>query len=176
MTDMGDVSRILGTNVARDRDKGLITYNQRDYKEAVIERFGMKGCNATYTLGVLPEPSLNQTRERLLDEKDKEFHQSNTGAVMYLGQVSHYDILLAVNHLARAMSNPSRAPMRAAKQLLHYLTGLVKFSISYSRGGFKLTAYSDANMSNNPRNGNQCLRISLCSQMAPLASRWTSKV
>ena len=68
MTDMGDVSRILGMNVARDRKKGTIIINQREYTEDVIERFGMKGCNPAYTPGVGPELSLNQPEETYCSE------------------------------------------------------------------------------------------------------------
>ena len=33
MSDMGDVSRTLGLNVTRNRDKGSITISQKDYTE-----------------------------------------------------------------------------------------------------------------------------------------------
>ena len=69
---------------------------------------------------------------------------------MYLGQVTRYD---AVNQLARAMSKPSKAHMAAAKHLLRYLAGTVDFAITYKQGGFKLTAFSDANWGNNPDSG-----------------------
>ena len=72
---------------------------------------------------------------------------------MYLGQVTRYDIGYAVNQLARAMSKPSKAHMAAAKHLLRYLAETTNFAITYKRGGFKLTAFSDANWGNNPDNG-----------------------
>ena len=36
MTDMGDVSRVLGINVTRDREEGTITINQKDYTEDIV--------------------------------------------------------------------------------------------------------------------------------------------
>ena len=51
------------------------------------------------------------------------------------------------------MSKPSKAHMAAAKHLLRYLAGTVDFAITYKQGGFKLTAFSDANWGNNPDNG-----------------------
>ena len=56
-------------------------------------------------------------------------------------------------NLARAMSKPSKAHMAAAKHLLRYLAGTVDFAITYKHGGFKLTAFSDANWGHNPDNG-----------------------
>ena len=38
MTDMGDVSRVLGMNVTRDREDGAITINQKDYTEDIVQR------------------------------------------------------------------------------------------------------------------------------------------
>ena len=71
---------------------------------------------------------------------------------MYLAQVSRYDILYAVNQLARAMSKPSKAHMRAAKHVPRYLAGSVNFPITYKRSGFKLTTYTDANWGGNSDN------------------------
>ena len=56
MTDMGDVSRVLGMNVARNREKGMTTINQRGHTEDLIE---IEGCNPAYTPGVGPELSQN---------------------------------------------------------------------------------------------------------------------
>ena len=72
---------------------------------------------------------------------------------MYLAQVSRYDILDAVNQLARAMSKPSKAHMGAAKHVLWYLAGSVNFPITYKRGGSKLMTSTDASWGGNPDNG-----------------------
>ena len=43
--------------------------------------------------------------------------------------------------------------MAAAKHLLRHLAGTTNFAITYKRGGFKLTAFSDANWGNKSDNG-----------------------
>ena len=48
MTDMGDVSRVLGLNVTRDREEGIITINQKDYTEDIVQRYGMRSCNPAH--------------------------------------------------------------------------------------------------------------------------------
>ena len=88
-----------------------------------------------------------------MNKEDERRFQAITGSVMCLGQVTRYDIGYAVNQLARAMCKPSKAHMAAAKHLLRYLAGTTNFAITYKRGGFKLTAFSDANWGNNPDNG-----------------------
>ena len=83
----------------------------------------MKGCNPAFTPGAGPELSLSQPEKNLLDEEGNRRFQSIVGATMYLAQVSRYDILYAVNQLARGMSKPSKAHMGAAKHLLRYWPG-----------------------------------------------------
>ena len=72
---------------------------------------------------------------------------------MYLAQATRYDILYAVNQLARAMPKPAKAHMGAAEHLLGYLAGSADFSIiTYKQGGFRLAVFSDANWGNSPDN------------------------
>ena len=90
----------------------------------------MKGFNPAHTPGVVPELSLSQPEETLLNEEEKRRYQAITGAGMYLAQVTRCDILYAVNHLERAMAKPTKAHMGAAMHLLRYLAGSTHFSIT----------------------------------------------
>ena len=76
MTDLGDVSKVLGMNVNRDRENGTITIDQKDYTEDFLERYGMANCNVAFTPGVGPEIFLNQPADRLLEEQGKQRYQS----------------------------------------------------------------------------------------------------
>ena len=67
MTDLGDVLKVLGMNVTRDRENGTITIDQKDYTEDILERYGMTNCNVAFTPGVGLEISLDQPADRLLD-------------------------------------------------------------------------------------------------------------
>ena len=71
---------------------------------------------------------------------------------MYLTQVSRY-IHYSVIQLARAMWNPSKTHMGAAKHLLWYLAGSIYFNITHEKERLKLTAFSDANWVNIPDYG-----------------------
>ena len=84
MTDMSDVSRVLGLNVARDHEEGTITINQKYYTEDIVQRYGMRGCNPVYTPGVGPELTLDKSKENRLNEEGKRRYQSTTGAATYL--------------------------------------------------------------------------------------------
>ena len=154
MTDMGDVSRVLGMNrVTRDREEGIITMNQRDYTEDIFQRYGMRGCHSAYNPGVGPEMPHDQPKENLLNEESKRRYQSITDAAMYLAQVCPYDILYTANQLVRAMSKPFKAHMAAAKHQVRFLAGSTDFSIPYKQRSFKLAVFADANWRANPDNG-----------------------
>ena len=112
----------------------------------------MTNCNVAFTPGVGLEISLDLPANRLLGEQGKQRYQSTAGELTYLAQVLRYGILCAVNQLVRAMSKPLKAHMGAAKHALRYLAGSVSFPITYKRGGFKLTTYTDANWGGNPEN------------------------
>ena len=77
MTDMADVSGMLGMNVTRDREEGTITINQKNYTEDIVQRYGMRGCNTAYTPGVGPELSLDQPEKILINkEGTRRYNQS----------------------------------------------------------------------------------------------------
>ena len=87
--------------------------------------------------------SLDQAQDNLLNDAEKQRYQAITGSLMYVAQVTRYDILFSVNQLARATSKPSNAHMGAAKHVLRYLAGTINFDIAYKKGGFTLKAFSD---------------------------------
>ena len=78
----------------------------------------MTNGNVAFTPGVGREISVDQPADRLSDEQGKQHDQSIASALMYLVQVSRYDIFYAVNQLARAMSKPSKANRGADKHVL----------------------------------------------------------
>ena len=83
-----EFSHILGTNVTRDRDERPITISQKNCTEDVVQRYGMKGCNSTYTPGVGPKLSLNQPEEKVLNKVEKRRYQGITEAV-HVFRTSH---------------------------------------------------------------------------------------
>ena len=122
-----------------------------------------------------PELSkLVQQSEQLDAERTKRF-QAIVGSVIYLAQVTRYDILFAVNQLARAMTKPSKAHMAAAKHLLRYLAGTIDFCITYKKDDFKLTAFSDVNWGNNPDNAKSTSSDIIMLSKAPVALTWDSR-
>ena len=72
------------------------------------------------------------------------------------------------------MSRHAKVHMGAAKHVLRYLAGTTDFTIVYKKRGFKLTAFSDSNLGNNPDNGKSTSCYIMMLSRAPV--RFTSGV
>ena len=141
MTDMGDVSLVLGMQVTRDRQGKTLTISQENYTKSILERFGMADCKLSSTPGFGSELSTKQQEGTLLNKEETQRYQAITGSVMYLAQITRY-IMYSSGQLARAMSKPSKVHMGASKHLLRYLAGPTNLTIVYKQGGFTLRALS----------------------------------
>ena len=108
---------------------------------------------------------MEQPEETLLNAEDKQRYQAITGSVLYLAQITRYDIMYSTSQLARAMSTPAKIHMGAAKPLLRYLSGTKNFSITYKKGGLRLTAFSNSNWGNNPDSGKSMLSYILIDEL-----------
>ena len=51
MSDMGDVSRVLGMQVTRDGQTGSLTITQEDYTRGRLIKYGMQDCRPLGTPG-----------------------------------------------------------------------------------------------------------------------------
>ena len=76
MTDLGDVSKVFGMDVTRDRENGMISIDQKGYTEEILEHYGMTNCSVACTPGVGPEISPDKPADRLLDEQGKQRYPS----------------------------------------------------------------------------------------------------
>ena len=126
MTDMGEVSRILGMEVTCDYDQGTLAITQTAYVDNILERIGIQDANAAHTPGYGPELSAEQPDDKPLGAKATTLCQSITGSLLYLAQctINRYDLCYAVNQLTRACSKSADIPMTAAKRLILVLISM----------------------------------------------------
>ncbi len=144
MSDLGEVSLILGMKITRDRVKKTLSISQTDYTLSILERFGMQDCNPVSTPCHGGEIPLDQPADTLLDEDGIKTYQSLVGSLLYLSRVSRWDIVFATLELCRAASKPSKAHLTKAKHVLRYLKGRPQLDIVYRSGKFELLAWADA--------------------------------
>jgi hypothetical protein len=142
MTDLGEVSWILGIHVTRNMEEGWISLSQEKYLEEVLERFDMANLRPIST------PSLaNHHLVRLPSpEVDAKHFQSALGALMYLMLGTRPDIAYTVAALGRHAANPGVEHQHALERLFRYLRGTSGYKLVYQRGanGDDLVGYVDA--------------------------------
>ena len=146
MTDIGDVSLVLGMGCTRRDGDGDHRSGDGDQIPAGAVRYGKLDSMCMPDVG--KELSLDQPDKSLLSEEETQKFQTITESVKFLGQVTRHDMLYAVNQMARAVSKPPKAHMAAAEHLPCCLARTVDFAIKHKQGGFK-----DTNWGNNPGSG-----------------------
>ncbi len=143
MTDLGELSWILGIHVIRNLEEGWISISQQKYLEEVLERFDKANLRPIST------PSLpNQHLVRLSSpEVDAKHFQSALGALMYLMLGTRPDIAYTVAALGRHAANPGVEHQHALDRLFRYLRGTSNYKLVYQHGvtdGDDLVGYVDA--------------------------------
>ena len=151
MTDLGEVSLILGMKITRDRAKKTLRISQTDYTKSILDKFNMSDCSPVSTPGLGAELSLDQPEDTLPDAEGVKLYQSLVGSLLYLSRTSRWDIAYAVLQLTRATSKPSKLHLTRAKHCLRYLKSRPTLDIVYKKSDdFKLEAFCDASFAAEP--------------------------
>jgi hypothetical protein len=117
MTDLGEITWILGIHVTRDRRAGWIALSQEKYTLEVLERFGK--------LDVRPISTPSLANEHLMKinspEIDIQPYQRTVGALMYLMLRTCPDLAYTVAALGRHSACPGTDHQRALDRAFQYL-------------------------------------------------------
>jgi Reverse transcriptase (RNA-dependent DNA polymerase) len=102
MTNLGELTWILGMQVTWDRDTSWIVLMQRKYIEDMLEQYGLSNTRPS------PTPILaNQHLSKLASpEIDVKSYQCAVGALMYPSIGTRPDISYAITALSRHAANP----------------------------------------------------------------------
>ena len=151
MKDLGAASRILGMDIVRDREKGLLKLTQNRYIGQVLKTFGMEFCKPVIT------PTNSQFKLKSLTDKewliemkvmDSVPYASAVGSLMYAMVGSRPDLAFAVGLVSRFMSKPSREHWEAVKWILRYLQGAKDVCLTFKRAGsFDVEGFCDSDYS-----------------------------
>ena len=165
MKDLGQLTHILGVEVSRDRRHKVLTLHQASYVRQVLERYGMQDCNPT-KLPFAPHLIFNQDdepKETPDPEVVTEF-RGKIGSLIYAMKQTRLDICYPLGVLAKHMSNPGPAHIKALHQLLRYLKGTQDHGLTYvGKNKFEVRGYCDASYNS-------------CSMSAKSVTGWVTTV
>jgi hypothetical protein len=143
MSDLGEITWILGMHVTRDREAGWIALSQERYINDVLERFGKANVRPIST-PTLPNEHLIKLNS---PETDVKSYQSAIGALMYLMLGTRPDMAYTVATLGRHAANPGDEHIRALDRAFRYLRATSDRHLVFQRGvqgGTRLHGYVDA--------------------------------
>jgi hypothetical protein len=109
MKDLGEASFVLGIEIHRDRNKGVLGLSQKAYIEKVLKKFSMHKCSAS------PAPIVKGDRYRdfqcprnqyELDQMKVVPYASAVGSLQYAQVCTHPDLAFVTRLLGRFQSNP----------------------------------------------------------------------
>jgi len=111
ITDLGEARWILGMEVVRNCQQGIISLSQRRYIETILDRFGLKDGRSVST----PLETNAKLVKIDVPEVDAKTYQSTLGGLMYAMLATRPDLAYAVGALSKHAACPGQAHFAALK-------------------------------------------------------------
>jgi hypothetical protein len=148
MTDLGEVDRVLGIKIERDRSNGWLKMHQLKFAEDVLKRFNMQNCfgvaNPTVVGEVMTKEDGPETPEEDENMKNVPYREA-IGSLMYLMVCTRPDLALSIGVASRFMVSPRRRHWEFVKRILRYVQKTKSFGLKFVKGsGLKVEGYCDS--------------------------------
>lgn len=149
MKDLGPARRILGMDIMRDREGGVLTLSQSGYVRKVLQAFNMSEAK-TVTTPIGIEFKLSGIKDG--DEQEpvgEDVPYANAiGSVMYAMLGTRCDLAYAVGLISRFMSNPISEHCLAVKWVFRYLKKTEDLKLVFKKQEeFKVEGFCDSDFS-----------------------------
>jgi hypothetical protein len=136
MVDFGEADDILGIEITRDRNAGIITLTQTAYITDIVHKFHLQNSKPVATpMECRSRLSAQDCATTPMARADMELcpYREAVGSLMYLMTSTRPDIAAPVGFLSRYLSCPGRRHWEAAQRVLKYVNATRTFGISYRR-------------------------------------------
>lgn len=140
--DLKEAAFFLGMDIGRDRAQRVLTLHQRQYTQAVLDRFGMADAKPR-SLPMAAGTVLERSDERT-EEDGVVGYSALVGSLLYLSVCTRPDLAYSVGALARHMSKPDAGHMQAAKSVLRYVRGTSGYGLRFGGSDTVLLGFCDA--------------------------------
>lgn len=143
--DLGEVQKILGVRVTRDRRNRTLRLDQTHYVKDVLEKFHMAKEKAHPTHSPMDSYEALQKSGPQDLRTDRTEYQKLIGHWMYLGILTRPDAAFALGRLSQYLADPSEKHAHALKKLSKYLRSSMDLGITFSaQGNTTIEGYSDS--------------------------------
>ena len=138
MTDLGFLHYFLGLRVHESLD-GIFIYQEK-YALDLLQRFGMADCK---TVPTPFQSGVTLTTSCTSPLVNPSLYRQLVGSLLYLTH-TRPNISFAVGFVSRFSQDPHDSHWKAAKRILRYLKGTVRFGIQYIVGTPELVGFTDS--------------------------------
>ena len=146
--NLGDVTKLLGIRITRDRKAREIHLDQQQYLQSVLAKFGMS--EAKYKKRGTPMRDYENLKPTQPYEArhDPNEYQQVVGSLMYAMVHTRPDIAFALGKLSQHMQDPSEAHWTYLKALMRYVRSSLDLRLRFGRrqdqDNLDLVVYTDA--------------------------------
>lgn len=146
MTDGGEITSFLGMKIERNLQQRTMRISQRRYLEALLDRFNMTDCKASF----VPMEYRLRLEKGIEENRTSKPYRELVGCLMYVTLTSRPDLSAAVNYYSQFQSCPTHEHWTHLKRVLRYLKGTLDHGLQYTgRDGTQMvTAFCDADWAN----------------------------
>ena len=151
MKDLGEAKKILGMEIARDRQRGTLCLTQKQYLKKVIQHFGMSEKTKPVSTPLDPHFKLSASQCPKTEEEreyiSKVPYSNAVGSLMYAMVCIRPDISHAVGIVNRYMHNPGKEHWQAVKWILRYIQKTLDVGLIFEKDdmvGQHVVGYCDS--------------------------------
>lgn len=153
ITDLGDISFLLGFEIKRDLKARTISLNQGAYIDSIKKTYLDNDFKPTY-VPMAPGATLSSSQSPVAPE-DIEFmstkpYRQLLGALWYAATISVPEITFPLSLCAQYAANPGEAHWRALKQIARYVVTTRDLWLTFGGPGDGFCGYADADWGSQP--------------------------
>jgi hypothetical protein len=128
--DLGEVKKILGLEITRDRTKRTIKITQTAYLDEILAEYGLTDAREAKT----PSASQEALEPTSVNDKlaDSDQYRRVIGRVLFLMRGSRPDVCFTTVRLSRYVAKPAERHQEGAMRILRYLKGTRTHGVTYS--------------------------------------------
>jgi hypothetical protein len=147
LTDLSDISWLLGIKVTHDRAVCTISLSQSSYIDTILSCFSLSDAKS-YPTPMVPSASYSKhdapsSPSDVACMHKVPYHKA-IGSLMYAAIATHPNIAFSVSVLSRFLENLGEAHWEVVKCIFCYLAGMRNHTLTYGAEQHDLIRYTDA--------------------------------
>ena len=136
ITDTGNLTWILNTNISQDLEKGNVTVSQKVYIEDTVRAFFPSGVPKVTGRTVPCDPSISDLAPLATGEMIDPRYRSGVGKLVWLVAISRPDVAYAHSMLARHNQGGGERHMQHLMKAFAYLGRTSHYKLTYGKDNF----------------------------------------